>query len=195
MAVALAAARPVTGVSTQLRRAATKRSRAPRTSEADDMETAAEQLWAGKARGLFEFETIAPANGLPYLPMGAIGVVVGAQRAVPRSGRTSSSPKSSRVSRPRASSERAGARRTLGTSLGSRASCHRARRRSAARSPTGSARGSRGQPHRGARARPAAGAAGGGSALHGELPDDTTIDTTDAAIAAHGAAQHTPNAN
>ena len=53
----------------------TKRSRAPaRTSVTDLMQTAAEQLWSGKTRGLLEFEWIAPTNGLP---MGAIGVAVG----------------------------------------------------------------------------------------------------------------------
>ena len=58
-----------------LRRAATKRSRAPaRTSVTDLMETAAEQLWSGKTRGLLEFERIAPTNGLS---MGAIGVAAG----------------------------------------------------------------------------------------------------------------------
>ena len=74
MAVALAAAGPVPGASTPLRHAGTKRSRAPRTSDTDLMETAAEQLWSGKTRGLLEFEWIAPTNGLP---MGAIGVAVG----------------------------------------------------------------------------------------------------------------------
>ena len=55
--------------------AATKRSRArTRTSVTDLMETAAEQLWSGKTRGLLEFEWIAPTNGLP---MGAIGVAAG----------------------------------------------------------------------------------------------------------------------
>ena len=75
MAVALAAAGSAPGASTPLRRAATKRSRArARTSVTDLMETAAEQLWSGKTRGLLEFEWIAPTNGLP---MGAIGVAAG----------------------------------------------------------------------------------------------------------------------
>ena len=68
----LAAACPVSSVSPQLPRAAgTKRQRAPRTSEAGQMATSAEQLWSAKTRGLFAFESIAPTNGLP---MGAVGV-------------------------------------------------------------------------------------------------------------------------
>ena len=56
---------------------ASKRSRAPaRTSVTDLMETAAEQLWSGKTRGLLEFEWIAPTNGLP---LGAIGVAPGSK--------------------------------------------------------------------------------------------------------------------
>ena len=51
-----------------------RRSRTPRPSDADLMATTAEQLWSGKTRGLFEFETIVPTNGLP---MGAIGVAAG----------------------------------------------------------------------------------------------------------------------
>ena len=77
MAVALAAAGSAPGASTPLRRAATKRSRArARTSVTDLMETAAEQLWSGKTRGFFEFEPIAPMEGLP---MGAVGVAVGSK--------------------------------------------------------------------------------------------------------------------
>jgi len=53
MAAVLAAARPVSSVSR------TKRPRAPRTSEADEMATSAEQLWSGKTRGYFAFESIA----------------------------------------------------------------------------------------------------------------------------------------
>jgi hypothetical protein len=73
----LAAACPVSSVSPQLTRAAgTKRQRAPRTSEAGQMATSAEQLWSAKTRGLFAFESIAPTNGLP---MGAVGVATGSK--------------------------------------------------------------------------------------------------------------------
>ena len=71
-----------------------------------------------------------------------------AQRAMPPSYRISSSPKSLRVSRPRASSGRAGARRTLGTSLWNRASSRQPTKPFAARSPTSGVRESRGQPRR-----------------------------------------------
>jgi hypothetical protein len=40
------------------------------------MATSAEQLWSAKTRGYFEFESIAPTNGLP---MGAIGVAAGSK--------------------------------------------------------------------------------------------------------------------
>ena len=75
---ALAAAHdpPGAGVSTQPPRAAKKRSRASRTSATDRMATPAEQLWSGKTRGFFEFEPIAPTNGLE---LGAVGVAVGSK--------------------------------------------------------------------------------------------------------------------
>ena len=75
MTTALAAAHdpPGAGVSTQ---PATKRSRASRTSATDRMATPAEQLWSGKTRGFFEFEPIAPTNGLE---LGAVGVAVGSK--------------------------------------------------------------------------------------------------------------------
>ena len=77
MAAVLATACPVSSVSTQLHRAAgTKRPRAARTSEAEKMATSAEQLWSGKTRGLFAFESMAPTN---WLPMGAVGVVTGSE--------------------------------------------------------------------------------------------------------------------
>ena len=69
-----AAAGPVPGASTPLRRAATKRSRAARTSVTDLMETDAEKLWSAKTRGFFEFDKISPINGLP---IGAVGVASG----------------------------------------------------------------------------------------------------------------------
>ena len=47
-----------------------------RTSATDLMATPAEQLWSGKTRGFFEFEPIAPMEGLP---MGAVGVAVGSK--------------------------------------------------------------------------------------------------------------------
>ena len=74
-ATALAAAHDPqgAGVSTQ---PATKRSRASRTSATDRMATPAEQLWSGKTRGFFEFEPIAPTNGLE---LGAVGVAVGSK--------------------------------------------------------------------------------------------------------------------
>ena len=77
-ATALAAAHdpPGAGVSTQPPQAAKKRSRASRTSATDRMATPAEQLWSGKTRGFFEFEPIAPTNGLE---LGAVGVAVGAK--------------------------------------------------------------------------------------------------------------------
>ena len=53
--------------------AATKRSRAPRTSDTDRMASPAEQLWS---RGFFEFEPIAPTN---RLQPGAVGVAVGSR--------------------------------------------------------------------------------------------------------------------
>ena len=56
--------------------AATKRSRAPRTSDTDRMASPAEQLWSGKTRGFFEFEPIAPTN---RLQPGAVGVAVGSR--------------------------------------------------------------------------------------------------------------------
>jgi len=40
------------------------------------MATSAEQLWSGKTRGFFEFQPIAPTNGLP---MGAVGVATGSK--------------------------------------------------------------------------------------------------------------------
>ena len=40
------------------------------------MATSAEQLWSGKTRGLFAFESMAPTN---WLPMGAVGVVTGSE--------------------------------------------------------------------------------------------------------------------
>ena len=40
------------------------------------METSAERLWSAKTRGYFEFESIAPTNGLP---MGAVGVAAGSK--------------------------------------------------------------------------------------------------------------------
>ena len=52
------------------------RARASRTSATDLMATPAEQLWSGKTRGFFEFEPIAPMEGLP---MGAVGVTVGSK--------------------------------------------------------------------------------------------------------------------
>ena len=75
MAPSLAAAHdpPGAGVSTRPPRAATKQSR---TSATDRMATPAEQLWSGKTRGFFEFEPIAPMEGLP---MGAVGVAVGSK--------------------------------------------------------------------------------------------------------------------
>ena len=39
-------------------------------------QTLEEQLWSGKTRGFFEFEPIAPMEGLP---MGAVGVAVGSK--------------------------------------------------------------------------------------------------------------------
>ena len=69
------AARPVS--TPQIPRAAgTKRPRAPRTSEAEQMATSAEQLWSAKTRGLIEFQPIAPTNGLS---MGAAGVAAGSK--------------------------------------------------------------------------------------------------------------------
>ena len=77
MAAVLAAARPVSSVSTRLPRAAgTKRPRAPRASEAEQMATSAEQLWSAKTRGLFEFQPIPPTNGLS---MGAVGLAAGTE--------------------------------------------------------------------------------------------------------------------
>ena len=77
MGTALGAAHPPgTGVSTQPPRAAKTRSRASRTSVTDRMATPAEQLWSGNTRGFFEFEPIAPMEGLP---MGAVGVAVGSK--------------------------------------------------------------------------------------------------------------------
>ena len=68
-------ARPVS--TPQIPRAAgTKRPRAPRTSEAEQMATSAEQLWSAKTRGLIEFQPIAPTNGLS---MGAAGVAAGSK--------------------------------------------------------------------------------------------------------------------
>ena len=77
MAAVLATACPVSSVSTQLHRAAgTKRPRARRTSEAEQMATSAEQLWSAKTRGLFEFQPIPPTNGLS---MGAVGLAAGSK--------------------------------------------------------------------------------------------------------------------
>ena len=56
MAAVLAAARPVSSVSR------TKRPRAPRTSEADQMATSAEQLWSGKTRGYFRTSKNNPSS-------------------------------------------------------------------------------------------------------------------------------------
>ena len=76
----LAAAHPsVMRVSTQPPAGAASkraRARASRTSATDLMATPAEQLWSGKTRGFFEFEPIAPMEGLP---MGAVGVAVGSK--------------------------------------------------------------------------------------------------------------------
>jgi hypothetical protein len=77
MAAVLATACPVSSVSTQLHRAAgTKRPRARRTSEAEQMATSAEQLWSAKTRGLLEFQPIPPTNGLS---MGAVGLAAGTE--------------------------------------------------------------------------------------------------------------------
>lgn len=56
--------------------AATKRPRAPRPSDTDLMASPAEQLWSGKTRGLIEFESIAPTNGLE---LGGVGLAVGSK--------------------------------------------------------------------------------------------------------------------
>ena len=69
--------RTVACASTQPRRVATNRSMAlPHERCTDLMATPAEQLWSGKTRGFFEFEPIAPTNGLPT---GAVGVAVGSR--------------------------------------------------------------------------------------------------------------------
>ena len=115
------------------------RARASRTSATDLMATPAEQLWSGKTRGFFEFEPIAPMEGLP---MGAVGVAVGSK------GRAAlfaylNQPKV--VARLEAEGfERAGqGHRTPGTSAASLGWSRRARRPCAARSPASSVRGSR----------------------------------------------------
>ena len=55
---------------------AVKRPRAPRQSVTQSMDTAAEQLWSAKTRDFFEFDSIAPTNGLP---LGGIGVAAGSK--------------------------------------------------------------------------------------------------------------------
>ena len=55
---------------------AVKRPRAPRKSVTESMDSAAEQLWSAKTRDFFEFDSIAPTNGLP---LGGIGVAAGSK--------------------------------------------------------------------------------------------------------------------
>ena len=57
-------------------RSGTKRPRAPRQSVTESMDSAAEQLWSAKTRDFFEFDSIAPTNGLP---LGGVGVAAGSK--------------------------------------------------------------------------------------------------------------------